>query len=100
MAAAQVSLRVRSPQYITHKNHFVLSGCILWLLKKDEIDEHLLKGVDIDKGRINHPVLVLSADPLDPNSTILVVSILISGAHRGFYKRSLCVRQGSSRTFG
>jgi len=65
MAAARVSLHVRSPQYITHKNRFVLSGCILWLLKIDEMNEHLLKGVDIDKGRINHPVLVLSADPLD-----------------------------------
>lgn len=53
----------------------MLAGCILWLPKKDQIDQHLVIGLDIDDGCFNHPVVVLSVDPEERNATVLIVSI-------------------------
>jgi hypothetical protein len=61
----------------TYESYDAMAGCILWLPKKDEIDEHLLVGVRMDDGCFNHPVVVLSADPVERKATILIVSILI-----------------------
>lgn len=59
------------------QHHDILAGSILWLPRKLEIDDHLLVGVDIDKGCFNHPIVVLSTDQVGGKATILIVSITI-----------------------
>jgi hypothetical protein len=53
-----------------------LEGRILWLPKKDEINEDLLVNVGIEDGCFHHPVMVLSVDQVERKATILIVSFL------------------------
>ena len=64
-------------QDVSRQHHDILAGCILWLPRRVEIDEHLLVGADIDDGCFNHPVAVLSTDQAGRKATILIVSITI-----------------------
>lgn len=66
---------VLSLQDTTHNSYNMLAGCILWLPKKDQIDQHLLRGLNIDDGCFNHPVVVLSVNPEELDAIILIVSI-------------------------
>lgn len=68
-------LEARYPQSTTHQHHGIQTGCILWLPKKDDIDERLLAGVDIEDGCFNHPIVVLSTNRAEGKATVLIVSI-------------------------
>lgn len=52
-----------------------LAGCIRWLPKKDDIDQCLLAGTNIDEGCFHHPVVILSTDDVERKATVLIVSI-------------------------
>jgi len=67
-------LQVLCAQDVTR--HDILAGCTLRLPRKAEIDDHLLVGVDIDKGCFNHPIVVLSTDQVGGKATRLIVSII------------------------
>lgn len=60
---------------MTHQNGDSLAGSILWLPKKDDIDQRLLTGTNIDEGCFHHPVVILSTDSVEGNATVLIVSI-------------------------
>lgn len=55
----------------------VPAGCILWLPAKDVVGRHSVSA-DIGDGCFNHPVVVLSVNPVGKKATILIVSSLIS----------------------
>ena len=66
-------LEVRRLQGTTHL-HDIEAGCILWLPKKDDIDQSLLTGFNIDNGCFNHPVVVLSTGSSGRKAMVLIVS--------------------------
>lgn len=61
----------------TPQNHELQPGCILWLPKKDEIDDDLLMDVHIGHGCFDHPVVVLSTNLVQGKATVFIVSTLI-----------------------
>ena len=77
MSSCPSPLQVHCAQDETRQNRDILAGSILWLPRKVEIDDHLLVGVDIDKGCFNHPIVVLSTDQVGGKATILIVSIAL-----------------------
>jgi hypothetical protein len=70
-------LPVRSPQDATHEGYHIQSSCILWLPEKEKIDGDLFDHNALSDGCFNHPVLILSVDPVMKMATILIVSIPI-----------------------
>lgn len=82
MPATRISSRqhlsqVRSPQDTTHNSSKMLAGCILWLPRKDQTDQHVVIGSYIDDGCFNHPVVVLSVDLEGRTATVLIVSSIL-----------------------
>jgi hypothetical protein len=65
-------LEVRPLQGTIHL-HEIRAGCILWLPKKDDIEQRFLTGFDIDDGCFNHPVLVLSTRSSGRKAMVLIV---------------------------
>jgi len=55
----------------------MLAGCILWLPRKDQTDQHVVIGSYIDDGCFNHPVVVLSVDLEGRTATVLIVSSIL-----------------------
>lgn len=70
-------LEVRHQQRTSPHKHELQPGCILWLPKKAEINEHLLVDFDINNGCFNHPVVVLSTNLNQGKATVFIVSTLI-----------------------
>ena len=69
-----------SPEKINHslymtQQHDLQPGTILWLPKKDDINESLLLNIKIDEGCFHHPVLVLFTDLSGRKATVLIVRI-------------------------
>lgn len=60
---------------MTRRNSDSLAGCVLWLPKKDDIDQCLLEGTNIDEGCFHHPVVILSTNSVEGKATVLIVSI-------------------------
>ncbi|KAG8531632.1 uncharacterized protein KY384_003263 [Bacidia gigantensis] len=67
-------MQVCCAQDAARQDHDILAGCILWLPRRDEIDEHLLVGADIGNGCFNHPIVVLSADQVGGKATVLILT--------------------------
>jgi hypothetical protein len=60
--------------------YHVQVGCILWLPKKEQIDQCLLGGTGLHDGCFDHPIVILSLDEIEKRATILIVSIIIQRA--------------------
>jgi hypothetical protein len=66
---------VRSLLDITLESRYLQAGCIIFLCKKDDIDERLCGDV-IANLCFDYPVVILSTDLQGKTAIVLIVSIL------------------------
>jgi len=60
-----------------HNGCNMLPGSILWRPGKDQIDEHIVNGLNIDNGCFNHPVVILSVGLKERTAAVFMASILV-----------------------